>query len=516
MAEVSQEKQLILDWIDDHATHLGELCDQLWEYSEPALREYRSARDLCQYLRSYGFEVEEGISGMPTAFVATYGRGRPIVATYAEYDATPGQSQKPVPYQEPVVPFAAGFTDAHHVLGVSACVSAVAAARAKDRFKLPGTIKVFGTPAEKIGVGKPYMARDGYYDEVDAFLTWHPGHTSHNYNTTSLNRASGAFYQVLISYLCREPWKWSGLGGLAGVRHPGALEGVTLFYTLSKYMRDHMLPRHGGWSISEFIMTGGQATADNWPPDIAQIYLSFRSPELKLLDIMLERLKEVASAAARATYTDVDFRIVTKVRTGVPNASLGHLMYRNLELAGPPKFSEDEKEFAREMMANFGYEPLDEPFNEELTPPEEVERQVLASMPPAQRHRGGDDSSEMGWHAPMGRLMVCGNALRTIPGRDYPIWMEGALCGTTSVHKMGVVAAKTIACSMVELMADPTALSEAQAEWRDRTKDRLIPPLLPEGLNPPINARFPEWVDNRYPKEPPRNLKWSTPPFPPD
>ena len=513
MTELSALRQKVSDWLEEHRSSFGELCDELWSYSEPGLREYRSARALCDYLRAHGFEVEEGIAGMPTAFLGTYGSGEPVLATYAEYDASPGQSQKPVPYQEAVVPFAAGFTDAHHVLGVSACAAAIAAAKAKDHYNLPGTIKVFGTPGEKLCVGKPYMARDGYFDEVDAFLTWHPGHTTHNFNTTSLNRATGSSYHVIFTFRCRKPWEWSGIGGLSGVRHPGALEGVMLLYSLAKYMRDHLLPRHGGWTISEFIMTGGQATADNWPPDIAQIYYALRSHEIETQETIFQRLQECARAAARATFTDVEMRLVTKTRTGVPNATLGHLMYRNLEWVGPPRFSDEEKEFAREMMVNFGYEPLEQPFNEMLTPPEEVEQQMQSNLPPAQRHRGSDDSSEMGWHAPMGRLMVCGNALRTLPDRHYPIWMEGALCGTTSVHKMGVVAAKTIGCSMLELLTRPEELDKAKKEWQTRTNDRVLPPLLPEGLKPPINFRFPEWIDNRYPEEPIQDREWSIPPM---
>jgi aminobenzoyl-glutamate utilization protein B len=509
-------EQAITGWLTRNETSIAELADRIRSFSEPSLREYRSCQALCDFLADAGFEIERKPAGLPTAFVATSGSGSPVIATYAEYDATPGQSQKPVPYREAVVPHAAGFTDAHHMLGTASCAAAIATAHTMRQHDLPGTIKVFGTPAEKLVLGKPYMAKDGYFDDVDAFCTWHPGHTSNNLNTTRTEGAVGSSYHVVFNFFCDEPWKWSGLGGLAGVRHPGAFDAMQLMFMLTRYMRDYKLPRLGGWTISEFIMNGGQATADNWPVDVAQIYYALRSPELDMQDIILERLEECAHAAAAATYTRVETRIISKTRPGLPNATLSRLMYRNLERVGPPRFTEQEKDFARELQRGIGLEPMDEPFNEELTPPEEAERIARQHMLPTQRHRGSDDSSELSWHAPMGRLMVGGSALRPTPGAHYPIWFEGALSGTTTTHKMGLVAAKVIALSMTELLTTPTELEAAKAEHRDRiAKTGKLEPLLPKDLTPPIHYRWPEWTDNRYANtdEPPTNLRWSVPPL---
>jgi aminobenzoyl-glutamate utilization protein B len=510
-AHVSAEKQTALSWIARHEAKMTGLADRIWGYSEPALREYRSAAAHCEFLHECGFEIEQGAGGMPTAFVATHGSGKPVISTYAEYDATPGQSQEPVPYRKPRVPYGPGFTDAHHMLGAAASAAAAATVATMREHSLRGTVKVFGTPAEKLCVGKPYLAKDGYFDGIDAFCTWHPGHTTNNYNAARLEITPGSSYHVLYTFTCDRPWEWSGPGGLAGVRHPGALEGVQVMYTLAKFLRDHMLPRVGGWTISEFIMTGGQATADNWPVDIAQIYYALRSPELDTQDTILRILDNCAASAAKATYTTVTSRIITKTRPGLPNVTMGRMMQRNLELVGPPRFSEDEKAFARELMRGIGLAPLDSPFNETLTPPDEMERETRQHMTPLQTHRGSDDSSDLTWHAPMGRLMVCGNALQPTPGVTYPIWFEAALCGTSAVHKMGLVAAKTIALSMVELLTTPSVLEQAWAEYHERTRGGVVRPLLSLDLQPPIDYRFPEWIDNRYPEEPPANLRWHVP-----
>lgn len=508
MSRIAEEKQAALAWIADKEAEITQLADLVWTYSEPPLREYRSAQAHCEFLGRHGFSVERNVAGMPTAFVATSGSGQPVIATSAEYDATPGQSQKPVPFREPRVPYGPAFTDAHHMLGVAASTAAAATAAVLRRRNLRGTVKVFGTPAEKLYVGKAYMAKEGLFDGVDAFCTWHPGFTNKNYNTSLLEIMPGSSYLILFTFECPEPWKWMQPGGLAGVRHPGALEGAQVMYTLAKFMRDHMLPRMGGWTVTEFIMTGGQSTIDNWPTDIAQIVYEFHSPELEMQETILSILRNCAESAARATYTKCTPRVIAKTRPGLPNVAMGKLMYRNLEIVGPPRFSGEEKKFARQLLQNFGLPPIEEPFNEALTPPEEVEKIDRRHMTALQRHRGTDDSSELSWHAPMGQLMVCGNALQPIPGVVYPIWFEAAMGGTSAVHKMGLVAAKAIALSMIELLTTPSELEKVQAEYRERLRNERLEPLLPKESKPPIELRWPQWIDNKYPEQPSVNLRW--------
>ena len=177
MATLTKEKRHALQWIDEHAQHFSDFHLRIWNYAEPAWREYKSVKAYCDLLRAKGFAVEEGSGGMPTAFCARWGRSGPVLGTYAEYDAVPGNSQQVVPYRTPragLHPWAAGHADPHSALGTTALTGVLAAKAAMERFGLVGTLLVFGEPAEKVCGSKPVHAAKGYYDGADAFISYHP------------------------------------------------------------------------------------------------------------------------------------------------------------------------------------------------------------------------------------------------------------------------------------------------------------------------------------------------------
>ena len=181
MPGLTQQKRFALEWIDDQSRRFSDWNLKIWEYAEPAWREYKSARAYCDLLRSEGFTVEEGSGGMPTAFAATWGKGRPVLGSYAEYDAVPGNSQQVVPFQAPregLHPWAAGHTDPHSALGTTALAGVLAAKAAMEKFGIKGTLKFFGEPAEKVCGSKPVHAAKGYFDGADAFISYHPHGTS--------------------------------------------------------------------------------------------------------------------------------------------------------------------------------------------------------------------------------------------------------------------------------------------------------------------------------------------------
>src|SRR6266542_1332158 len=201
MSAISPEKQTALAWVDANQKRLSDFHLEIWRYAETAFREYKSARAYCDLLRKEGFQVEEGSADMPTAFLTTFGQGRPVLGSYAEYDAVPENSQEPVPYRSPrsgLHPWAPGHTDPHSSLGVSALAGVLAAKAAMEKHKLPGTLRFFGEPAEKVCGSKPVHAAKGYYDGADAYVSYHPALV----NTTVWETHCGSYWSAVFNGDC--------------------------------------------------------------------------------------------------------------------------------------------------------------------------------------------------------------------------------------------------------------------------------------------------------------------------
>ena len=194
-------------WIEANRARLSEFNRTIWNFAEPAWREYKSARAYCELLRAEGFTVEEGSGGMPTAFAATWGSGSPVLVSFAEYDAVPAQSQQVVPFKAPregLHPWTAGHTDPHSSLGSAALAGILATKAAMQKHDLRGTLKFFGEPAEKVCGSKPVHAAKGYYDDCDAFICYHP----HTTNTVQGETQCGAYWSVVITFETLTPEQW--------------------------------------------------------------------------------------------------------------------------------------------------------------------------------------------------------------------------------------------------------------------------------------------------------------------
>src|SRR5713101_3246274 len=209
MAIMTNEKRYALEWIDEHVRRFSDFHLGIWNYAEPAWREYKSAKAYCDLLRAEGFAVEEGSGGMPTAFCARWGRSRPVLGSYAEYDAVPGNSQQVVPYRAPragLHPWAAGHTDPHSALGTTALAGILATKAAMENFGLAGTLLFFGEPAEKVCGSKPVHAAKGYYDGADAFISYHP----HFANTAIWDTQCGSYWSVVFTFETTAPERLTG------------------------------------------------------------------------------------------------------------------------------------------------------------------------------------------------------------------------------------------------------------------------------------------------------------------
>ena len=515
---ITREKQTALDWIDANRQRLSEFHLLIWDFAEPAWREYRSAAAYVELLRREGFTVEEGSGGMPTAFMATWGRGRPVLGAYAEYDAVPGNSQQAVPYRAPragLHPYAPGHTDPHSALGVGALAGVLAARAAMERHGLAGTLRFFGEPAEKVCGSKPVHAAKGYYDGVDAFISYHPWWT----NTTVWDTQCGSYWSCVFTFECVEPETWVDPALLAFPGHPhaiprapAALDAVALMIAMTEHTREGMYANTGTWTLNEVIMVAGQATADNLPPKIGQIQYAWRSPNLGIQQQIYKVLENNARHAAAVAHCIVHVRWVSKTRVGLTNHVLADATYQNLELVGPPVFDEDARAFGRAIQKNLQIEPLDDPFTarcQALVPPPEQEAELRRGLPEWQKNFTSDDYVEYTWHAPSVRLYT-GRPMMRRP-HDWSHWAHNALNGVpAAIDPTWLVAGKTIGLTLVDLLMDGSLVAAAKDEFDRRTGggvggDSWVAPLLPADFAPPVDLRWPEYIQTR------RGFEWWLP-----
>ncbi|MQA82588.1 MAG: amidohydrolase [Streptosporangiales bacterium] len=498
-------------WVDARRDDLSSWHSTIWAYAEPAWREYASARWFVERLRAEGFDVEEGSGGMPTAFCATWSNGAgPTVLSYAEYDAVPGNCQAadtregPRPGEDRD---AAGHTDPHSALGIATLGALLATKHAMERHGVRGTLRYTGEPAEKMHGSKPVHGLRGYYDGVDAIVSFHPFYLLPLCNTVRWDTHCGAYYSKVYEFRCDEPETWLQ-GWSAGVpgspipashsvaRAPGANAALTTMYQLTKTTQDAMAPAFGGWSLSEAILGAPQATADNLPARVARLQYSWRTPDVATAEQVLAVLDRNAAAAASTAHCTVNERWVARSRPGLANHAMADLVWDNLRAVGPPAYDADATAVARRMQRAVGDEPTDRPWLDDLTrlvEPREAERRLREILPPSQRHWTSDDYVEMTWYAPTARLYVARPAFAPrADGRPYPAWVMNALGGIPATIDPTVrCAAKTIAGSLLDLLSDGDRLADARTEFDRRRAETALEPLLPKDFAPPVDLPWP-------------------------
>lgn len=501
-------------YVRDHLADLSNWCATVFDYGEPAWREYRSAAFYVDLLRREGFEVEAGSGGMPTAFCAVWENGKgPTIGGYAEYDAVPGNCQAADVVKRPragLSPYAAGHTDPHSGLGIAALGGFLAAKAAMQAHGIKGRLKFLGEPAEKCRGSKPIHAAAGYYDDLDAVISFHPMFAMPYSNTVRWDTHCGAGYGAIYTFICDSPETWLGTAGgsvvqgyHAGARVPGASDAVVQMYQLGKSLKEHVLASGTSWSVNEAILTMGQATADNLPAGLAQIMYMARVPSLEMAERVITGLDHFAASAALAAHCQWRRDWVCKSRPGLANHALARATYRNLETVGPPQWRGEAIRLAREIQRSLGLAPMERPYApaiEELIAPEEAERRVRAILPPSQLHYTSDDYTEYCWHAPTVRLTVARPVLASPrPGYAYPDWVNNALGGLKpTIEPMLDVAAQTIAMTIIDLIEQDAILAGAKREFSERTGggaggSTWLAPLC--DYPPPIHFRWPEYIE---------------------
>lgn len=497
-------------WVDEHLAELTEWHTHIWELAEPAWREYRSAEWYAALLRAEGFEVEEGSGGMPTAFCAVWSNGSgPTVLSYAEYDAVPGNSQAATTTETPLEGmsrFAPGHTDPHSALGISTLAGLLATKHAMEMHGITGTLKYTGEPAEKMHGSKVVHGLRGYYDDVDAIVSYHPFFMLPVCNTALWDTHCGAYYSKVYTFVCDAPESWQISAdpnspipaSHSAARAPGANVALMQMYTASRVMQDSMLASAGGWSLSDAILSDGQATADNLPARVARIQFSWRTPDIAMAEHVLEVLDRNAAHAAATAHCELEERWIARSRPGRANYVLADLLYENLEAVGAPVYGPGAVRIAQEIQRELGMDPMEEPFlaeTQQLISPQKADAGLREHMPPWQKNWTSDDYVEMTHYAPTVRFYTSRPALQPVPGRGaYPGWVMNALGGIPETIAPTLdVTGKTVAGTFLDLLTRPDVLAAAKREFDERVAADPMPPLLPADFEPPIDLPWPDY-----------------------
>jgi len=438
--------------VNTHASELVELADQVWGYAETAFRETQSSTLLAEYAARQGFRVTRGIAGMPTAFVAEFGSGAPVIGIVGEYDALPGISQKAQPTKEPLIEGAAGHGCGHNLFGAGSLGAALAIKDLIAARRLAGTIRYYGTPAEEDIGGKTYMARDGFFDDVDVMLAWHPAT-----NTQADMMSNQAIVDLAVEFEGRaahaayDPWQ----GRSAADAAEAFTHGINL-------LREHVKP-----TVRMHYVVQHSGDVPNVVPEKARVWLWVRDATTAGVEDVIERVRQIAAGAALIADTTQTIAQQGGSYELLINETGARLLDRNLRWLGPVEFSAADQAFARDLQSSAGVEPIG----------------VDGSIDPiaGQEFEGGSsDVGDMSRIVPTLHLSVT-----TAPEVPWHAWPAVAASGSPIGHTGMLYAAKALAATMVDLFEDAELRKAIRDEFATKTRGFTYKAYVPEGP-PPI------------------------------
>ncbi len=451
-------KQKVLESLDAKAATYGHISKKIWEFAEVGYKEKQSSGLLQETLKKAGFTVEAGVAEIPTAFVASFGSGSPVIGIMAEYDALPGLSQDSIP-QKKSVGGTSGHACGHHLFGTGSVAAAIAV---KDWMKATGqkgTIKVYGCPAEEGGYGKVYMVRAGLFNGVDAMLHWHPNDENTVSNASSLANKAGKFrFYGLSSHAAASPEMGRS-----------ALDAVEAMNYMANMMREHV---PSSTRIHYVITNGGKAP--NIVPDFAEVYYYVRSPKRDIVKDVWTRMEKAAEGAALGTGTKYEVELIGGVYEIMPNDALAKVMGDNLKSVGGYTLDANEMAFAKEIQQTPGMQKVD--LNS---------TQLTSIGRPDPSGGGSTDVADVSWMVP-----TIGMGTATwVPGTSAHSW-QAVAAGGMSIGKKGMmVAAKTLAGTVIDLFQQPETLKKAKEELEQRRGPNFKYESLLGNRKPALNYR---------------------------
>ncbi len=452
---MSSSKKAIVASVEAHKDKLIAISDSIWALAETAFEEDDSAEILASYAEKNGFNVQRGVAGMPTAFVATYGSGRPIISVLGEFDALPGISQKAQPTKSPLNEGAAGHGCGHNLFGAGSLGAAIAVKEMIESGKIKGTVKFFGTPSEEKYFGKIWMVREGLWDDVDVNVSWHPGPNTEAdvQSTLALVDFKVEFYGQ-AAHASGDPWNGRS-----------ASDALELYTTGINYYREHVKPTV---RIHYHIQDGGQVV--NVVPDYSKLWVRVRDTKREGMMPVYERVMAMAEGAAIMANVDHKISLISGIYEVLVNRKGGEIMQKNLEMLGPISYTEEEIDFGKKIQ-------------EETGKPQVGLDSNIKPLEVTKEHPGGGstDVGDVSWNVPNINLSV------TVAPKDTP-WHSWAVvaCGGMSIgHKGMVYAAKAMGMTMLDLFENPSMVEAVKDEYRERKGETVYEAIVPEGP-PPI------------------------------
>jgi aminobenzoyl-glutamate utilization protein B len=445
---IAQKTNTISTNLDTKKELYSAIAQQIWGFAEMGYQEEKSAALLQQTLSNEGFRINKGVAGIPTAFIAEYGEGLPVIALLGEYDALPGLSQEAIGEKKSAGK-AAGHACGHHLFGTASTAAAIEVKNWLKTNKKKGTIRFYGCPAEEGGSGKVYLVREGLFSDVDAALHWHPGDANDANPGSALANKSAKFrFYGTASH-----------AGMAPEKGRSALDGIEAMNMMANMMREH-IPSD---SRIHYVITNG-GKAPNVVPDFAEVYYYVRHGNRKTVLEIFDRIAKAAEGAALGTGTKMDYELIGGTHELLPNTTLQKMMHANLVKVGGVQYTEVERKFGNQIIQSLGIE------NGSLEKAADV--QPYKTLDPS---FGSTDVGDVSFTVPTAGM----GSATWVPGTPAHSWQAVAAGGTDIGNKGMMVAAKTLALTAIELFLNPAQIIKAKAELEEkRGKDFKYIPLL--------------------------------------
>jgi aminobenzoyl-glutamate utilization protein B len=453
-AQINSNKNAAIASVEKHQQELINLGDSVWKFAETALKEYQSSKILSDYAAKQGFRVKTNVAEMPTAFIAEYGSGKPIIGILGEFDALPGLSQKAQPTKQPLNENMPGHGCGHNMFGAGSLGAALAIKELMVAGKLKGTIRFYGTPAEEAVGGKLYMARAGLFSDLDVCLDWHPD----DENKANM-QSSQAMIDLLVSFkgtsshAAFDPWNGKS-----------ALDAAELFTTGVNFFREHVRP-----TVRMHYVYKNGGNVPNVVPDQASVWIWLRDSKRSGLAVVEDRIRDIAKGAALMAGVTSEVKIQSGDYELLVNETGANVLQKNMESLGPINYTQDEIEFGKQIQKQAGLAQTG--FKGEIQPLEKTKEAPEG---------GSTDVGDISWIVPEITLLATTAPYET----PWHSWMVVACGGMSIGHKGMLFASKALSMTMVDLFENEELRQKIRKEFEGKKGTQIWKPMIPDGPPP--------------------------------